>query len=149
MWARNPKNIQAVEKRKAQGVYILYDGSMPVYVGMGRLSSRLRQGCRSKRRGQMWDHFSWYVPCDTKLIRDIEALLLGMLPFPLRVLNKQKGKLKKADKIKQAKTNRAADFYNPKNASQTENLIPLTGENYLVSSWPVLPLPGKFLRRRL
>jgi len=58
----------------------------------------------------MWDHFSWYIPCEAGLIRDIEALLLSMLPFPLRVLNRQKGKLKGADKIKQPATHRTPDF---------------------------------------
>jgi len=108
MWARNVENIQSVAKQKADGIYILYDGSMPVYVGMGNIPSRLRKACRSKRRGQMWDHFSWYIPEDPKLIREIEALLLRMLPIPLRVLNRQKGKLKGAIKI--GETNRTPDF---------------------------------------
>ena len=110
MWARNPENIQVIQNRKAEGVYILYDGSMPVYVGMGHISSRLRKARLSKRRGQMWDHFSWYIPYDPNLIRDIEALLLRMLPFPLRVLNRQRGKLKHADKVEQREENRTPDF---------------------------------------
>jgi hypothetical protein len=39
MWARNLENIRLVSKEKKEGVYILYDGSMPVYVG-ARGSSR-------------------------------------------------------------------------------------------------------------
>jgi hypothetical protein len=110
MWARNSENIQLVAKQKREGVYILYDGSMPVYVGMGNIPSRLKRARRSTRRGQMWNHFSWYIPCDPKLIRDIEALFLRMLPFPLRVLNRQKGKLKGAEKFDQPPANRTPDF---------------------------------------
>jgi hypothetical protein len=93
MWARNPKNLQLVSKQTEMGVYILYDGSLPVYVGMGNIHSRVSKARRSKRRGQMWDHFSWYIPCDPKFVREIEALLLKMLPIPLRILNRQKGGL--------------------------------------------------------
>jgi hypothetical protein len=110
MWARNLKNIQLVAGQPGEGVYILYDGSMPVYVGMGNIPSRLRKARRSKRRGQMWDHFSWYIPCDPKLTRDIEALLLRMLPVPLRILNRQKGKLKGAVKVYEPPPNRTPDF---------------------------------------
>jgi hypothetical protein len=110
MWARNSENIELVAKQKREGVYILYDGSMPVYVGMGNISSRLIKARRSKRRGQMWDHFSWYIPCEPALIRDIEALLLRMLPVPLRILNRQKGKLRDADKVAQPKKNHTPDF---------------------------------------
>jgi hypothetical protein len=108
MWARNSGNIQRVAGHKEQGVYILYDGSMPVYVGMGNIHSRVIQARRSRRRGQMWDHFSWYIPCDPKLVRDIEALLLKMLPIPLRVLNRQKGALQGAKKVYE--TDQKPDF---------------------------------------
>ena len=93
MWARNPKNLQLVANLEGTGVYILYDGSLPVYVGMGNIYSRVSQARRSKHRGQMWDHFSWYLPCEPKFTREIEALLLKMLPIPLRILNRQKGGL--------------------------------------------------------
>jgi hypothetical protein len=101
MWARNLTNIHLTAKEKGDGVYILYDGSTPVYIGMGNIPSRLRRARRSKRRGQMWDHFSWYIPCDQTLVRDIEALLLKMLPPHLRMLNRQKGTLQRATKIRQ------------------------------------------------
>src|SRR5580704_17656074 len=93
MWARNPENFKRVKEQKGEGVYILYDGSLPVYVGMGNIHSRVSKASRSKRRGQMWDHFSWYIPSDPKVVREIEALLLKMLPIPLRILNRQKGGL--------------------------------------------------------
>jgi hypothetical protein len=110
MWARNSGNIALVAKQKGEGVYVLYDGSMPVYVGMGSIPSRLNKARRSKRRGQMWDHFSWFIPCEPALVRDIEALLLRMLPVPLRILNQQKGRLADADRIKQPVKNRIPDF---------------------------------------
>jgi len=40
MWARNLNNINLIPGTHAphgQGVYILYDGSMPVYVGKGNM----------------------------------------------------------------------------------------------------------------
>ena len=101
MWARNDKNIGLVERQKGMGVYILYDGSLPVYVGMGDIAFRLRKAKKSKRRGEMWDHFSWYIPCSPELTRDIEALLLKMLPAPLCILNRQKGKLAGAVRIRE------------------------------------------------
>ena len=59
---------------------VLYDGSMPMYVGMGNIRSRLRKARRGKSRGQMWDHFSWFKLSDTTFMRDVEALLLRTLP---------------------------------------------------------------------
>lgn len=90
MWVRNAKSIESVpgSSEDGQGVYVLYDGSMPVYIGMGNIRQRIRNARVSNRRGQMWDHFSWYVPSSSALIRDIECLLLRMLPFYLRILNR-------------------------------------------------------------
>jgi hypothetical protein len=55
MWARNLANIARLKKQTGDGVYVLYDGSLPVYVGMGNISSRIKKARNSKRRGQMWD----------------------------------------------------------------------------------------------
>ncbi len=100
MWARNDESIKAVPSSKegGKGVYILYDGSTPVYEGKGNIQWRIRVARRSKRRGQSWDHFSWYVIRDPKRRHDIEALLLRMLPPYLRILNRQRGKLLDAKK---------------------------------------------------
>lgn len=94
MWARNTANISSIppSSQGGKGVYILYDGSMPVYIGKGNIRLRIRQHRRSKRLGQLWEHFSWYVPCDSAIIHDIEALLLRMLPSYLRFLTRQRGK---------------------------------------------------------
>ena len=95
MWARNSANINRVPgsktEKRGNRVYVLYDGSLPVYVGNGHIKSRLRKARLSKSRGQFWDHFSWYVLDDFRLIHDTEALLLRMLPRCLRSLNNQEG----------------------------------------------------------
>jgi hypothetical protein len=94
MWARNSVNIKAIpnKEQKGQGVYILYDGSMPMYVGMGNIRSRIKSAQKSTRRKEMWDHFSWYALSKPELMHDIEALLLRALPPNLRSLTGQKGK---------------------------------------------------------
>ena len=109
MWARNTKNINSVpgQKEGGQGVYILYDGSMPVYIGRGNIVSRLLEHRRSKRLGEMWDHFSWYVLKEPAHMHDIEALLLRMLPSYLRHLARARGQF--IDKIRQDCENSVAD----------------------------------------
>lgn len=100
MWPRNSANIDAILGSKAggRGIYILFDGSTPVYVGRGNIQQRIRQATKSKRRGQCWDHFSWYVVPEKKCEQELEALLLRMLPPHLRMLNRQRGKLVGAKK---------------------------------------------------
>ena len=116
MWARNLQNMNRVPRSKQEGgkgVYVLYDGSMPVYVGKGNMRSRLVIARRSKTRRQLWDHFSWYslVPTAT---HDIEALVLRMLPPYLRSLTKQKGKFRDAKRIKEQEKDRAAEYISRK-----------------------------------
>jgi hypothetical protein len=102
MWARNLENVNHVPRARngGQGIYILYDGSTPVYIGKGNIRTRLRQHRRSKRLGQLWDHFSWYVPLDGAFTHDLEALLLRLLPFYLRSLTRQRGIFQEAEKRK-------------------------------------------------
>jgi len=90
LWARNTQNIRHIPK-KAAGVYILYDGSMPVYAGKGDIRHRIKDARRSNRRGQLWDRFSWYALKDQKMMHDIEVLLLRALPPNLRALTRQDG----------------------------------------------------------
>ena len=49
MWARNTQNIEEIRGSKdgGQGVYVLYDGSMPVYVGKGNIEAA------SEKRGRV------------------------------------------------------------------------------------------------
>ena len=100
MWPRNSTNIDAIlgSKERRKGIYILFDGSTPVYVGRGNIRRRIRNACNSKRRGQCWDHFSWYAVPDPHHEQELEALLLRMLPPHLRMLNRQRGKLAGATK---------------------------------------------------
>jgi hypothetical protein len=92
-WARNPENIEQVPGRSkgGQGVYVLYDGSTPVYIGKGNIRQRLRAADKSDRRGSCWDRFSWYVIEDKTLIHDVEVLLIRVLPLYLRYLTRQRG----------------------------------------------------------
>jgi hypothetical protein len=109
MWARNDVNIEKIpEGKRGSGVYILFDGSMPMYVGKGEIKDRIIDAAKSKRRGQLWDHFSWYAIKDPKLMHDIEVLMLRILPPCLRSLTRQSGNFKEATRVKQDKKNTQA-----------------------------------------
>jgi len=107
MWARNTKNIQRIPKssKGGVGVYILFDGSMPVYAGKGNIRNRITDARRSRRRGQLWDRFSWYALKDPKMMHDIEVLILRILPPCLRALTRQDGHFSKAKRKPQADKN--------------------------------------------
>ncbi len=104
MWPRNTENIQNIPtvKEGGIGVYILFDGSMPVYVGKGNIRWRITDHRRSKRKRQLWDRFSWYAVKDAKMMHDIEVLMLRMFPRYLRALTRQDGHFLKAKRIKPA-----------------------------------------------
>src|SRR5713101_6983607 len=111
MWARNTDNIGRVPLSKepgGKGIYILFDGSMPLYVGKGNISARLKSARRSKRRGQLWDSFNWYGLADPKMMHDSEVLTLRMFPRCLRSLTQQDGHFVEAEKATQG--NRTADL---------------------------------------
>lgn len=112
-WARNAENIEQVPGRSTggQGVYVLYDGSTPVYIGKGNIHQRLRAADRSDRRGECWDRFSWYVIEDKRLIHDVEVLLLRVLPLYLRYLTRQRGHFHGARSTKTA--NKALRYIAP------------------------------------
>jgi hypothetical protein len=96
MWPRNTTNIELIPRTYddgGQGIYILFDGSTPVYVGRGNIRHRIKDSRASTRRGQSWDHFSWYGVPEGRHEQELEALLLRMLPPHLRILNRQRGKL--------------------------------------------------------
>ena len=102
MWARNLGNINHVPRARdgGLGIYILYDGSTPVYIGRGNIRARLRQHRLSKRLGQLWDYFSWYIPCDAACTHDLEALLLRMLPVLSPIPNPPKRPISSGRQIK-------------------------------------------------
>jgi len=99
MWARNTENIRHIPSGTL-GVYILYDGSMPIYAGKGNIRHRITDARRSKRRGQLWDRFSWYALKDQDMMHDIDVLVLRMLPPYLRALTRQDGHFLNAKRIK-------------------------------------------------
>jgi hypothetical protein len=112
MWSRNEQNINDVpgSKEGGLGVYILYDGSTPVYIGKGKIRSRLRDADKSERRGNAWDHFSSYVIKEKSLIHDVEVLLIRMLPPHLRRLTRQSGHFKGVHSMDQKRDNRTAKY---------------------------------------
>jgi hypothetical protein len=95
-WPRNAENLDELEDLAGHrsGIYILYHGAMPVYIGRGNVYARLRKhSSEVSRKNQYWDRFSWFVIGKTQMERDLETLLLEALPFYVRSLNKQSGKL--------------------------------------------------------
>ena len=97
-WARNQENLDELEDLAGHrtGIYVLYHGAMPVYIGRGAISMRLRShGKEGSKKDQFWDRFSWFVIGKTASERELESLLLEALPFYVRSLNKQGGKLLK------------------------------------------------------
>jgi hypothetical protein len=113
-WARNKANIKRLrDEGSPLGVYVLCDGSMPVYIGKGKLASRLARHRRSKTRGQFWDHFSWYAIPDRDMRSDVEALLVRMLPFYLRSLNKVQPGFRNAQRVEEYKKDLTPDPIKP------------------------------------
>jgi len=97
-WPRNQENLDELEDLAGHksGIYVLYHGAMPVYIGRGAISARLRShGKEGSKKEQFWDRFSWFVIGKTASERELESLLLEALPFYVRSLNKQGGKLLK------------------------------------------------------
>lgn len=103
MWARNAENIAQIPSSKdgGLGVYILFDGSMPMYAGKGKIKRRIIGASTSKRRGQLWDHFSWYAIENPAMMHDIEVLMLRILPPNLRSLTRQGGNFKGGNRVEQ------------------------------------------------
>jgi hypothetical protein len=103
MWARNDANIAKIpsSRKGGQGVYVLFDGSMPMYVGKGNIRSRIEKAHTSERRKNLWDHFSWYSIKHPAMMHDIEVLMLRILPPNLRFLTRQGGNFKDAKRIDQ------------------------------------------------
>lgn len=101
MWARNDANIEKIPSSTngGKGVYVLFDGSMPMYVGKGNIKSRIKKASISKRRKNFWDHFSWYTIKNPAMTHDIEVLMLRILPPNLRALTLQGGNFTGAERL--------------------------------------------------
>jgi hypothetical protein len=103
MWTRVPANLKKLKSKELKnvtGVYALYNGTMPVYIGKGRFSSQIKVHNRNHRKSPFWEHFSWYEIKGEGRDKEIEALFLGVLPHYLRSLNRMGGKFtSSAEKI--------------------------------------------------
>ena len=102
-WTRVPENLKKLaskELRNVTGVYALYNGTMPVYFGKGRIAYAIGRHDRSNRKDRFWEHFSWYEIKGKKgLNKEIETLVLRLLPFYVRSLNRMGGKFPSGKKI--------------------------------------------------
>jgi len=97
-WPRNQENLEEIEDLAGHrsGIYVLYHGAMPVYIGRGAISARLLSHAKEgSKKEQFWDRFSWFVIGNAKRERELESLLLEALPFYVRSLNKQTAKLQR------------------------------------------------------
>src|SRR5579864_9366505 len=103
-WSRNKENFLGIKRdyQNPYGIYALYNGLMPVYFGHGRIASRLRMHDKSGSRSGYWDHFSWYKVERKGILRDLEILLLRMLPVYLHMLNRQRGSFLRCKKAQPA-----------------------------------------------
>jgi len=103
LWARNQDNLGHLVRsvrRGSTGVYVLFNGSAPVYVGKGHIRSRIKTHARSTKRA-FWDHFTWFVINESRCEHDLEALLINTLPFYLRIFTRQDAKFPHRKPIKQ------------------------------------------------
>lgn len=100
-WPRTKDNIEKTPKKKAHhhsGIYVLYDGAIPMYIGKaikGSICHRIKRHDRSKSKTRYWNNFSWYalnIKKDYDYIELIEKLILRILPYQFRLLNRQSAK---------------------------------------------------------
>ena len=104
-WPRNPTNLRKIKKEigKKTGVYVLTHGAMPMYVGKGQISKRVKGHARpGSSKSKYWDHFSWFVLDNTQFESQLEVILLRSLPYYVRSLNRQTGSLGKKNRIEPA-----------------------------------------------
>jgi len=95
-WPRNKENLADLKKvmGKRTGLYVLANGSMPLYIGKGIVSRRVRAHNHSGgSKSKYWNYFSWFEILKPATNGEIENLLLQVLPFYVRSLNKQTGSL--------------------------------------------------------
>ncbi len=94
LWTRVPENLRKLaskELSEVTGVYGLYNGTMPVYIGRGNISQQIHRHDRNRKKDQFWEHFSWYEIIPKGLDKEVESLLLRLLPFYVRSLNRKGG----------------------------------------------------------
>ena len=80
-WPRSQENLEESEDLAGHkpGIYVLYHGAMPVYIGRGAISAWLySHGKEESRKEQFWGRFSWFVIGKTAAERELESLLLQL-----------------------------------------------------------------------
>ena len=81
---------------RRHGVYALYKRERLYYVGLAKnLRGRLRGHLHDRHKGK-WDRFSIYITIGDEHIKELESLILRMVPTPG---NKQRGKFTRADNL--------------------------------------------------
>jgi hypothetical protein len=83
-WPRNQENLDELEDLAGHksGIYVLYQGAMPAYIGRGAISARLcSHGKEGSRKEPFWYRFSCFVIGKTASEQELESLLLEALPF--------------------------------------------------------------------
>src|ERR1700722_906652 len=102
LWTRVPANLKKLaskDLRNASGVYALYNGTMPVYIGKGKFSKQIKSHARKGKKSPFWEHFSWYEINGIGLDKEIESLILRLLPWYMRSLNRMGGKFASGERI--------------------------------------------------
>ena len=69
----------ALKKRdRGRGIYVLYKNGSVYYVGLSKssLRTRIRKHATRDRHKGKWDSYSFYQIGRTKLIKDVESLLI-------------------------------------------------------------------------
>jgi len=101
-WTRVPANLKQLGRKDLKnvtGIYALYNGTMPVYIGKGKFSTQIRSHDSNRKKSPFWEHFSWYEINGKGRDKEIESLFLKILPFYVRSLNRMGGKFPSGTRI--------------------------------------------------
>lgn len=75
------KKLQELMRGYA-GIYALYDGERPYYVGLTtNLFGRVNHHLRDRHKGE-WDHFVIFRIKKVDYLKDIETLITRLMPWP-------------------------------------------------------------------
>lgn len=102
VWPRNAVNLEKLKNdlRRKKGIYVLTHGAMPMYVGKGKIASRVNGHSKPRSsKAKYWDHFSFFVINKSGFESELEVILLRALPFFVRSLNRQTGSLGKKNRL--------------------------------------------------
>src|SRR5260370_19410890 len=113
-WTRAPANLKKLARkdlRHATGVYALYNGTMPVYIGKGIFSIQIKNHDQSRQKSRFWEHFSWYEIKRAGIDKEVESLILRLLPFYVRSLNRMGGNFASGTKVAAASKTPIKDYW--------------------------------------